>query len=135
MEERKLFSRNDLLLILLLALLAGMAMLYLHIKQKDGAIVQVELEGEIYDSYDLNRDQTISIEGEDFVSTLVIKDGQAEMTQADCPDQICVDHRPISHDGETIVCLPHKLVVEIIAGDASDGSEDTEGSEIDVISK
>ena len=47
------------------------------------------------------------------VNTLVIKDGEASMTEADCPDGICVAHRPIKNTGESIVCLPHKIVVEI----------------------
>ena len=35
------------------------------------------------------------------------------MSKADCPDQICRNHAAISQTGETIVCLPHKAVIEI----------------------
>ena len=51
---------------------------------------------------------------------LMIKDGQADMTEAECPDQICVEHKSISKNKETIVCLPNKVIVEIVGG------EDTE---------
>ena len=51
---------------------------------------------------------------------MVIADGTADVTQADCPDKICVDHAPISRDRETIICLPHKLVVEVKGGEASE---------------
>ena len=57
------------------------------------------------------------------INVLVIKDGKASITEADCPDGICKDYRPISYVGETIVCLPHKVVVEI-TGDSTDMSFD-----------
>ena len=45
---------------------------------------------------------------------LVIKDGQAYMQEADCPNQICVHHSAISHKGETIVCLPNRIIIEVL---------------------
>ena len=38
------------------------------------------------------------------------------MLEANCPDEICVHHKPISKNGETIVCLPNKVVVVIKNG-------------------
>jgi hypothetical protein len=35
------------------------------------------------------------------------------MTEADCPDKLCVQEKAVSKNGETIVCLPHRVVVEI----------------------
>lgn len=42
------------------------------------------------------------------------ENGEIRMIQSSCPDLICVHHRPVSRTGENIVCLPHKLVIEII---------------------
>ena len=42
------------------------------------------------------------------------------MRKADCKDQICADHKAIEKSGETIVCLPHKVVIEI---QSEDGKE------------
>jgi hypothetical protein len=44
---------------------------------------------------------------------LVIEEGTVTMEAADCRDQICVHHIPISGSGESIICLPHKLVVTV----------------------
>lgn len=41
---------------------------------------------------------------------------EVSMEAADCRDQICVNHRPVSAGGENIICLPHRLVVEIAGG-------------------
>ena len=45
---------------------------------------------------------------------LIICDGKADMESADCPNQICVHHSSISHKGETIICLPNRVVIEIV---------------------
>ncbi|KAI4447103.1 hypothetical protein C823_001622 [Eubacterium plexicaudatum ASF492] len=42
------------------------------------------------------------------------------MIWADCPDQLCVHQKAISGQGETIVCLPNKIVVEIAEGEDAD---------------
>lgn len=48
---------------------------------------------------------------------IAVADGKVTMEAADCRDQICVHHRPISSGYESIICLPHKLVVEISGGE------------------
>lgn len=45
---------------------------------------------------------------------LCISSKTVRMDAADCKDQICVQHKPISGNRECIICLPHKLVVEIV---------------------
>lgn len=54
-----------------------------------------------------------------------VSDGRVRMEAADCPDQTCVHHIPISETGENIICLPHKLVVEITGG--ADETETPDG--------
>ena len=58
--------------------------------------------------------QRIEIPGKVGKCFLVISDGKADMESADCPNQICVHHSAISHTGETIVCLPNRVVIEVI---------------------
>ncbi|MCM1266383.1 MAG: NusG domain II-containing protein [Bacteroidales bacterium] len=54
-------------------------------------------------------------------NVLRISGTEVSMEAADCPDQICVHHIPISKAGESIICLPHKLVVEIRGNSDEDG--------------
>ncbi len=51
-------------------------------------------------------------EGESY-NLLSVENGKVSMEAADCRDQICVRHIPISSHRESIICLPHKLVVEL----------------------
>ena len=46
---------------------------------------------------------------------LSIRDGYADVTEATCPDLICAKHRPISRQGEAIICLPNRIVIEVIS--------------------
>lgn len=97
---------------------------------KSGAEVRVSVNNKEYGTYSLDKDQTITICEDDWENILVIKDGRASMTKADCPDKICVNHAAISKKGETIVCLPHKVVVEVI----NEGKV-KKNEQIDIISK
>lgn len=54
---------------------------------------------------------------------LYISANEVQMVAADCRDQICVHHRPITGSGENIICLPHRLVAELTGGE-QDGMTD-----------
>jgi len=43
----------------------------------------------------------------------VIRDGKADMKEADCPDKLCVHQKAISAENESIVCLPNRVVVTV----------------------
>lgn len=51
-------------------------------------------------------------EGENVV---VIEGGAVRVERANCKNQVCVHHDPVSKPGEQIVCLPHGLVVQVAA--------------------
>lgn len=52
------------------------------------------------------------------INVIEVKDSQVRMKSANCADQVCVRTRAISKPGQTIICLPHKIVVEIKAVNA-----------------
>ena len=61
----------------------------------------------------LGEDDSIRIDTDGGYNVITVKDGEVTVSEADCRDQICVEHKKIRKTGETIVCLPHKLVVTI----------------------
>lgn len=102
---------NDLILAAAVILLAGGILVFQMFRQSGGeARAVVTVDGESYGAYSLDEDQTIDING---TNRLVIEDGRARMEEADCPDQVCVEHREVWRDGESIICLPNKVVVSI----------------------
>ena len=56
---------------------------------------------------------------------MVIRGGKVSVREANCPDRIKIKTRSASKAGETIVCLPHKLVIEIKADTAGSGLDMT----------
>ncbi len=108
--------RNDLIFIaalLTMVILAGLAIFFLR---GEGDTVVVEIDGKTYGTYLLSENRTVEIrtgEGGEELNLLVIKNGQAFVETATCPDGICASHKPIAREGESIVCLPHKVVVTV----------------------
>ena len=45
---------------------------------------------------------------------------EAWMEWADCTDQICVNHRAVSREGESIICLPNQVVISVTDGEEAE---------------
>lgn len=119
MEQKKTFGRRDLILLLVvLAIgLAGILFLYTRPAAADGE-VEVSVDGEVVMTLPLSEDTEVMISGFDGgENLLVISDGKAEIESASCPDGVCVRHYAISRDGESIICLPNRVVVTIRGGE------------------
>ena len=106
-------KRNDIILVLILAVSALLVWLCFSLFSPDGAYAVVTVNGEESARYPLSKECEVRLESEGGYNILVIKDGKADVVEASCPDGLCVDFHPISKDGETIVCLPNRTVVSI----------------------
>ena len=103
-------------------------------RSESGNRIQVTVDGAVYGIYSLTENQVIEVKKGDFYNRIRIEDGKAYMEEANCPDGYCERQGKISGGAQTIVCLPHKLVVEVL--EADDTSRDSgENSAPDVIAK
>lgn len=111
----KRFSKRDALMMAVAALVIIIVfVIFRQFAGGTGSIVTVTAGGEVYGTYSLDEDQEIDIKINGKVTNvLVIRDHEADMTEADCPDQLCVHQKSISKDHETIVCLPNQVVAEV----------------------
>lgn len=110
--------RNDIILVAALLLLATLGALYLFLLRDPGAYIKVTVDGKLYGYYALAEDHEEDIcTDQTQHNRLVIRDGKASVETATCPDGICVSHRAIFREGESIVCLPHKVVITVVKGD------------------
>ena len=121
-----------LLIVLVVLGLAGSAALAMHQRDADaGAKVVIKSGGSVYATYPLSEDRTvivpapkqISSDGPspdpndeasaqyDYYNTVTISGGNVIVSEASCKNQVCVHHGQISKPGESIVCLPNRLVV------------------------
>ena len=99
-----------ILLIVCITLGAGYYLL-----RGEGDRVEVTVDGKLIGQYPLSRELSLVLDGVGGENLLIIEDGHARIEYADCPDGICAKHKPISRAGESIVCLPHRVAVTVIA--------------------
>ncbi|MCM1282375.1 MAG: NusG domain II-containing protein [Muribaculaceae bacterium] len=115
----KKFGKNDLIFIGALCLVC-LALLLVFSLPEDGGNgrVTVTVDGKTYGRYPLGENQTVEITDASGTVTnvLVIAEGRADMQEAACPDKLCVRQRAIGRAGETIVCLPNRVVVQVESG-------------------
>ena len=105
---------------LLALLLAGSAAFLLLRPKGEGHMARVTLDGKVVQEIDLSRVEqpyTLTLEGPGgFSNTITVEKGRICVSKAGCPDQICVHQGYISDGTTPIVCLPNKLIIEIIGG-------------------
>ena len=81
---------------------------------KSGTSAIIEQDGETVAELDLNKDTELFLNDENGGSnTITGHNGQISVTEANCPDLVCVRTGAISETGEVIACLPHKLIITI----------------------
>ena len=78
---------------------------------------RVTVDGEEIGRYYLNRDGTFSLNGGSNV--LVVENGEAWVSEANCPDKVCMGMGKISRNGEFIACLPNRLIIVVEGGEQS----------------
>lgn len=101
-------------LITCILLVGVIALVLIALFRQPGDQVVVEVDGKAWGTYDLHKDATVRIEvGNGGYNVLEIADGYAAVTEASCPDKLCVHQHKISHSDESIICLPNKVVVSI----------------------
>ena len=104
---------NRLTSIGLVLLTALAAWLLLSVLMPTGGEAVVTVQGREVVRLPLDRDTEYRLETEYGVHTVLIRDGKVSVESAPCPDKICVHHAPVSHSGETIICLPCGVVVTV----------------------
>lgn len=127
--DNKKKVRNDIILIIFLCIIAGVACFFLYVRNDTSENMQLQIlvDGELVELYDYGSDDNFYKEIVlDTGNTVVIEGGQVYMKDADCPDGLCIKQGKISRASESIICLPHKLVIRLV-----DISADVESSEND----
>lgn len=65
-------------------------------------------------------------------NTIAVEGGQVRVSEADCPNHDCIGQGAIDEVGEQIVCLPHKLWVEVVEGGSGSSDAASAGGGFDV---
>lgn len=105
-------KKGDILFIILTLVIAVLLLFFIS-KRMPGEYAIVTVDGKT-EKYSLNNNCVLKFRNNNGKeNVVVIQEHQVYMQEASCPDQICVRHKAISKNGETIICLPNGLFVEI----------------------
>lgn len=103
-----MFKKRDLIIYFFILLLTA-GSLFAAFGRNGGSCVEIRENNREVIKADLNKDREISLSK----NTVIIKNKQVYMSYADCPDKICIAKGKISKKGESIICLPNSVSVEI----------------------
>lgn len=114
-------NRNAKVILLLLVLVGAACAAYVLLRPAGtGAVARITLDGELVEEIDLSavtQAYTFTVEGPGgFTNTIQVEHGRIRVLEAGCPDQVCVNQGYISDGTVPIVCLPNRLVIEIVGG-------------------
>ena len=104
------------LMIAAVLLLAALALFFLMRSRQErdtgiGAQAVVTVDGREIGRYPLRKSGTFSLNGG--TNILVVENGEAWVSEADCPDKVCMGMGKISRNGEFIACLPNHLLIVV----------------------
>lgn len=112
-ELLKFFNKADVILLIVLLLLGAGSIFASKIIPTGADTVIISVDGEEYGRYPLAFDRVIDIDTEYGHNTVTISGGKAAVTDSDCPNHDCEDFGAVSKAGQSIMCLPHRMLVRI----------------------
>ena len=145
---KQFIRKADIILFIVLVitgLAASAALTLSHDEAGSNAKVIIESGGDLYARYPLSEDRTVVVPAPkqisvdapaadpdesasaqyDYYNVVIISGSKVSVTEASCKNQVCVKHGAISRPGESIVCLPNRLVVRIENGAEEGGGYDS----------
>ncbi len=112
--KRKLITKKDFILIVVLALVSVSLLVFNSFYKKDGETAVISVDGKTVKVLDLSKiDKKAEIELENGV-VITAENGTVCFTESDCRDKVCIGTGKISKAGDTAVCVPNKTVITVI---------------------
>lgn len=106
-----------LIIIVLLVISTAGVLIYKNRMESSSRIALIKQDGKLIKTINLStvknsEEFIIKYKDNDF-NKIKVEKGRIRITDANCPDKICVKKGWISKPGENIVCLPHRLIISI----------------------
>lgn len=118
--ERKLITKNDIVLIALAGLVVVLFFVFKSFSQTD-LVAEIYYDGEVVDTVNLSEKEEKKIfTGENDSVVIVSRDGKIYFENSPCPDKVCVKSGELEKNGDFASCLPEKVVIKISGADTSE---------------
>lgn len=103
-------------IVLLILIIVTVAVAFAVYSRKSGGAYFTITTPDGCESYSLSDEREFSVKSNGITLSVKVSNGAVYVTESDCPDGICVHHGAISKSGDPIVCIPARVVIEIIDG-------------------
>ena len=115
---KSLWNKKDLLFITAILLAAGLAFLFFRPQPSEPlSRAEISVDGKAVMELDLSEDQVLTVDGAGGgYNRIQVRDGAVSVLEASCPDKVCVHTGTVRYPGETIVCLPNRMIITVIQG-------------------
>lgn len=104
-------KKNDFKMVVLVILMVVLVICTINYTSKAGNYAIIYINGEVYKEVKLTKSMEVNVNN---TNTLMVENGYAYITFANCPDKLCMKQGKINKTDESIVCLPNKINVKII---------------------
>lgn len=115
-KERYTTKKRDIVLAIALLIAGAAGVFIVKYGLKQGNTADIYIDDRLAQTVDLSVDDVYTFRTDMGSNTVEVRDGAVSMKSADCPDKVCVRMGAKDKNGETITCLPHKLVIEVHGG-------------------
>lgn len=106
-RNKPMFRRWDIVIAIIIIVIAVLAVFFAF--KSKGETVIINLDGKVIYSLPLNQDKVIELEA----GTVIIENNTVRIVNPSCPDKLCERQGRISKAGESIICLPNRLIITI----------------------
>lgn len=114
-----MFKKLDFIIIAVLMLLSFLPEIILSAKVGKGyenTYAQITVSGDVYKTIPLSNhkgEEILEIKTKYGTNIIKIIDQKIGIIEADCSDKVCMNPEYINKPGQSLVCLPHKVMIEI----------------------
>ncbi len=118
----KIINKADIMLVVIILIIGLAPSLVFGVGEAKGSEVKITVDNKLYGSYDIFSDATIIIddsENSNETNVVKIEKGKVFMEEANCIGNDCVHQGAKENTGESIICLPHKVLIEIEGGESN----------------
>ena len=115
---KSLWNKKDLLFIAAILLAASLAFFFFRPQPSESlSRAEISVDGKAVMELDLSEDQVLTVDGAGGgYNRIQVRDGAVSVLEASCPDKVCVHTGTVRYPGETIVCLPNRMIITVIQG-------------------
>ena len=106
-------QRGDLILVALLLLLGGVGWFTVHLVRTQNSPERIKVSAAGQEFELALKDTLLMIPGPSGETTLRIQNKKVWVEKAPCPNKLCMRQGKISRPGESIICLPNRIVITI----------------------